>query len=150
MAKAFFVKVVRLVGRIEPISPIGFIKFIEVDNKRLKILILISMDLKLAEEKLRKTKEELEKELANLKGVPEMGTDVESDSYDQETDEAEEYSNMLALREDLKNRLVNVEKALDKIANGTFGKCDKCDKTIPEKILAVNPESNYCKEACRS
>jgi len=100
------------------------------------------MNLKGAEEKLKKTQEELEKELKTLKGVPEMGSDV--DSFDEETDEAEEYSTNLGIKQVLKERLIAVREALDKIKSGTYGKCEKCNKEISDKILEINPESKYC------
>lgn len=103
------------------------------------------MDLKIAEEKLNKTKADLEKELKGLEGIPDMGSDVESGNYDQETDEAEAYSNNLSIRDALKKRLQAVEKALEKIKAGTYGKCENCGANIPDEVLEVNPEATHCK-----
>ncbi|MFH1758947.1 MAG: hypothetical protein ABH822_00050 [Patescibacteria group bacterium] len=78
-------------------------------------------------EKLNKYKESLEKKRADLledmKDVPlvtDMGSDVESDSFDEETDEAEEMFNDAATREVLKKRLDDIEATLKKIEDGSF------------------------------
>lgn len=100
------------------------------------------MNLNEAKNKLEKTQEELEKELKNLEGVPEMGSEI--DAFDTETDESEEYSNNLGIKDALKKRLVAVKEALEKIKTGTYGKCEQCGGEIPEKVLEVNPESKHC------
>jgi RNA polymerase-binding transcription factor DksA len=99
-------------------------------------------DLKKYEAKLQQTQKDLEAELKGHPEVPELGTDV--DAFDTETDEAEEYSNELGVKDVLKQRLQAVEKALDKIQAGTYGKCEKCGMDISEEILEVNPESEFC------
>lgn len=101
-----------------------------------------TMDLQQAEKKLQQTQAELEKELKDLGGVPEMGSDV--DAFDTETDEAEEYSKNLGIKDSLKGRLQAVKDALVKIQSGTYGKCEKCGMQIPEEILTVNPEARFC------
>lgn len=100
-------------------------------------------DLSKYEEKLKETEKALEAELAGHRAeIPEMGSDV--DSYDTETDEAEEYSNELGIKQVLKNRLRAVRAALEKIKAGTYGHCANCKMDIPEKVLDVNPESDFC------
>jgi len=39
-----------------------------------------------------------------------------------------------------------VEKALEKIANNTYGKCDVCGEEIPEDRLEANPAALTCIE----
>ncbi|MEK7590169.1 MAG: TraR/DksA family transcriptional regulator [Patescibacteria group bacterium] len=95
-----------------------------------------------AEKKLQQTQADLEKELKDLGEVPEMGSDV--DAFDTETDEAEEYSKNLGIKDSLKGRLQAVKDALAKIQSGTYGKCEKCGMQIPEEILEVNPEARFC------
>ena len=92
--------------------------------------------------KLIQTQADLEKELKGLEGVPEMGSDV--DAFDTETDEAEEYSTNLGIKNALKSRLMAVKEALAKIEAGIYGKCEKCGMQIPEEILEVNPEAKFC------
>ena len=40
--------------------------------------------------------------------------------------------------------LMQIEEALQRIANKTFGYCDRCKKPIPLKRLRVIPYSRYC------
>lgn len=73
-----------------------------------------------------------------------FGSDV--DGFEEETDEAEEIGNELAMGQDLKLRLDEIDAALSKIHSGSYGKCEKCGKEIEEEVLDVNPEATLCKE----
>ena len=73
-----------------------------------------------------------------------FGSDV--DSFDEEADEAEEVSNQLAIANDLKGRLSEIDIALAKIASGKYGVCEKCGEAIEEEILDIDPESRFCKK----
>ena len=44
----------------------------------------------------------------------------------------------------LKTDLKEIEKALKKIKNGTYGICEKCGKKIEAKRLEVKPSAIYC------
>ena len=103
------------------------------------------MDLKSIKEKLLKEQEEIIKQLKDLGEVPDMGSDIEGETFEEEADEAEEYSKNLGIKQVLKERLLDIKNALDKIARGAYGKCEKCGKEIEPKLLEVNPESRYCK-----
>lgn len=100
-------------------------------------------DLQELKEQLEKTAGELEAQIKSEKKTPEYGSDV--DSFDEEADEAEEQGKKYGVQQVLKERLENVEKALDKIIRGGYGKCEKCGKDIPSDVLKVNPESGLCK-----
>lgn len=95
---------------------------------------------------LEKTKVDLEKEMKGLEVTPEFGSDV--DHFEEEADEAEELNKNLGVEKTLKDRLMNVERALEKIAKGTYGKCEHCKKDIEWEVLNVDPESRCCK-ACK-
>lgn len=41
-------------------------------------------------------------------------------------------------------QLVEVEKALKRIENGSYGFCSQCDEVINPKRLAINPTSTEC------
>lgn len=98
--------------------------------------------------KLEKTRSRLEQELAQLESPAsvDMGSDV--DAGDEKTDQAEEFSANVGAAEELKTRHRAVMSALNKIERGTYGKCEKCGMEIEKEILAVDPESQYCK-ACK-
>ncbi len=40
--------------------------------------------------------------------------------------------------------LDKIDQALEKIANGTYGKCDECEEDISLKRLEARPETNLC------
>ncbi len=94
--------------------------------------------------KLEATKRDLETELKSLAKNPEFGSDV--DHFEEEADEAEEYSKNLGVAKAMKERLMNVARALEKISNGTYGTCEKCGGAIESAILTVDPESGHCKK----
>lgn len=73
-----------------------------------------------------------------------FGDDV--DGYEEETDEAEEIGNQLAVGRDFKKRLDEIDVALSKIHNGTYGICEKCGREIESEILTLSPETPLCKE----
>jgi DnaK suppressor protein len=43
-----------------------------------------------------------------------------------------------------KNLLDKIEKALERIDNGTFGICEECDEAIAVKRLEARPETTLC------
>jgi len=105
------------------------------------------------ETQLKEYKNKLEKERTlimaeiNREEKPvDFGSDI--DHEDEETDKSEQVGNQLAVANDLKNRLSEIDIALSKIHDGTYGVCEKCGKPIEHEILAIDPESRFCK-ACK-
>jgi len=66
--------------------------------------------IKLLEEKRR-----IEEEITKHKNPPDFGSDV--DDFDEETDEAEETANTLALIHELKEQLHSIEKNIEELEN---------------------------------
>jgi len=99
------------------------------------------------QEKIKEYKNKLERErillLDEIKRN-EIPTDFGSD-LDDESDETENFGNQLAMVNDLKNRLNEIDIALNKIQSKDYGICEKCGKEIEEEILDTDPESRYCK-----
>jgi RNA polymerase-binding transcription factor DksA len=101
-------------------------------------------------------KEKLLKELATVgrknPSVPgdweAVATDLDSDSADENetADEIEEYENNAGILEKLEIQLGNVNKSLEKIEDGTYGKCSVCGIEIPVERLEANPSSITCIE----
>jgi DnaK suppressor protein len=105
-------------------------------------------------QKLDGYKKKLEKErgmlLAEIKqseSPKNFGADTEDP--DEESDKSEEVGNQLAVAEDLKNRLGEIDVALSKVQNGKYGICEGCGKAIEVEILDIDPESRLCK-TCKS
>ena len=106
--------------------------------------MLTEKDLQLLKEQLEKEAGELEPQLSTAKKPVEFGSD--NDHFDEEADEAEEFANNLGLQEALKERMADVELALEKMEKNAYGKCENCTEDISLEVLKVNPESRLCKD----
>ncbi len=71
-------------------------------------------------------------------------TNAEDTDMEEKADEVEEYDNKLSLEHSLELKLRDVSSALEKIANNTYGKCEKCEKEIEEARLLAFPEAKLC------
>lgn len=104
----------------------------------------------MTQEKLNQHKKKLEQErtliLSEIKQLEkplDFGKDI--DGGDEDSDKTEQFSDQLAIEQDLKLRLDDVQVALEKIQAGKYGICEKCGKQIEEEILDIDPESRLCK-----
>lgn len=70
----------------------------------------------------------------------------EDSDKDEEADEVQEYDNMLSLEHSLESKLRAVNMALEKIAEGQYGICEKCGKEIEDERLLAAPEAKLCME----
>lgn len=105
------------------------------------------------ESQLNEYKAKLEKERALIvaeikkeEGPVDFGSDI--DHGEEGSDKSEEVGNQLAVANDLKNRLSEIDIALGKIQTGTYGVCEKCGRPIEKEILDVDPESRLC-QSCK-
>lgn len=98
------------------------------------------------EEELLKEKGLLMKEVGSDKSSVDFGDDV--DSMEEESDEAEEKTNVLGVQEAVKNRINEIDAALNKIAKDEYGICEKCGGEISDNVLDAAPESLLC-ESCK-
>lgn len=104
--------------------------------------------------KLLKEKELIEKELnsfAQKKSeedwqtiLPKTGGESGSALDEIFADEIEEYLTSLSLEEILEKKLKHINLALEKIKNGKYGICEKCEKEIEEERLEILPEARFC------
>lgn len=118
------------------------------------------MDKKITEElksKLEEEKKALTKELGsfasedkNLKGNWDTKyPNRENGNMEEEADEVQEYDNLLSVEHTLELRLRDVNLALEKIAKGNYGICEKCGKKIEQERLLAYPEARLCMECKR-
>lgn len=96
-------------------------------------------------EQLEKEAGELEAQLSSVTKTADFGSDTETD-FSEEADEAEELSSNLGMQDALKERLQDIESALEKMNRGEYGKCENCGKEIPLEVLRAVPESRLCKD----
>ena len=87
----------------------------------------------LADEALGKPGDEAN---VNLSHVPIHMADLGTDSYEQQF--------TLSLMENEEQALGEIATALERIEQGTFGRCEECQKTIPQARLKALPFTCYC------
>lgn len=100
-------------------------------------------EIKHYEEKLEAEREKVTEEMHQASTPENFGDDVDPD---EETDEAEGFANATAAAQSLKDRVNEIEEALARIHDGTYGVCLECGKEISKDLLDVVPESMLCKD----
>ncbi|MFH1112160.1 MAG: TraR/DksA family transcriptional regulator [Patescibacteria group bacterium] len=68
------------------------------------------------------------------------------DKEDENAAEVATFTDNLSLEKTLENNLRDVEQALVRIENNTYGVCKYCKKEIDERRLRARPESGSCME----
>lgn len=88
----------------------------------------------------------IQKDMARFKETLDFGDDI--DHGEEESDESEEMGNYLSVKKSQDARLEQIEKALVKIEEGTYGICELCGSPIDAAVLKADPESLWCR-ACK-
>ena len=101
---------------------------------------------------LEKRKDELTAQLETI-GHKAEGEDNYDANFPQYGDSAEDnaievadYATNLSYERELEPELKDIDKALEKIEDGTYGKCEKCGKDIDIERLKVMPSATECVE----
>ena len=68
-------------------------------------------------------------------GVPDIG-DMSSNSYHQEV--------LMNLSETQRSRVRDIDAAVERIDEGVYGLCMRCEEEIPARRMEVRPFSRYC------
>lgn len=104
------------------------------------------MDPARAKELLAAEREQIEKDIAaNRRGGPEEGDErIEPGDYDSEALYQDELDAGIAA--DLKQRLAAVERAEERLANGTYGLSVRSGEPIPDARLEANPTAELTVE----
>jgi len=90
---------------------------------------------------------EREQILGEVKQIYESSKEMGQDGIQDIADEAANIYNkqiLLSLNENERMRLQEVDEALDRIENGTYGICEECGESIGLKRLDVRPVAKYC------
>lgn len=85
--------------------------------------------------------------IGEVKQIHESSKEMGQDGIQDIGDEAANIYNkqvLLSLSENERVRLQEVDEALDRIANGTYGTCEECGGPISLKRLEVRPVAKYC------
>lgn len=68
------------------------------------------------------------------------------DKSDENAIEVAEYEANIAEERDLEEKMRRVTAALERIEQGTYGRCAACGEAIPEQRLRAVPEAETCVE----
>jgi DnaK suppressor protein len=90
---------------------------------------------------------EREQIVGEVKQIDESSKEMGQDGIQDIGDEAANIYNkqvLLSLNENERMRLQEVDEALDRIGNGTYGICEECGGQISLKRIEVRPVAKYC------
>ncbi|EKE14226.1 MAG: transcriptional regulator, TraR/DksA family [uncultured bacterium] len=85
--------------------------------------------------------------LAKPTGIPgdyETTFEDMGDHEDENASEVEEYTDKLALENNLEKQLRETTEALERVEAGTYGYCENCQKDIPLERLRAYPSAKTC------
>ena len=92
----------------------------------------------LADEALRKNQRDAS---GNLSSMPIHMADIGTDNFEQEF--------TLNLLQSEEHVLGQIAEALERLNQGTFGRCEECQGPIPKARLSALPYTKYCVECAR-
>ena len=103
------------------------------------------LDLSAIEARLHAKKAELEERLGRFTAVPEPGANLSfGKRIGDGTSEAIDRLNQIGVGNSLVARHERIDRALHKLAAGTYGTCDVCGQPIDSRRLNAAPESVTC------
>ena len=96
-------------------------------------------------ERLRERRADLQRELAQLTAPPKAGTNLSfGKRIGDGTTEAVERLNATAMARSIAASVADIDRALQKIGDGSYGSCDRCGNAIPAERLEAVPHSVLC------
>ncbi len=116
----------------------------------------MTIDTQIFKTKLEEEKKQLEASLSEVgRKNPANPSDWEGKAEEIDAEKAdpidvadniEEYETNTAVTSELEIRLNNINAALNRIENNTYGVCRVCKKEIEKDRLEANPAAGTCKE----
>ena len=114
----------------------------ELDQVKKKLLLkraLLSGNVNsLESQALKNSRQDASGDLSNM---PIHMADIGSDNFEQEF--------TLGLIENEEELLLAIDEAIERIDDGTYGKCESCSKAIPKERLKAIPHASLCIECQR-
>jgi DnaK suppressor protein len=99
----------------------------------------------MAEELQSDVRATLEEEREHLRGqLQELGGVTYDENFADSGQVAAEQGENRALVNQLEETLAEVERALEKLDEGTYGSCEACGKPIAEARLEAMPSTKFC------
>lgn len=103
------------------------------------------LDLTAFEARLRERHAELRSRLGELAAAPERGAGISfGKRIGDGTIEAVSRLTDIGVGRGLETEQEGIERAIAKLAEGTYGRCDGCGAPIPVRRLEARPESVLC------
>ncbi|OGP87530.1 MAG: hypothetical protein A2156_10910 [Deltaproteobacteria bacterium RBG_16_48_10] len=105
------------------------------------------MDKKTLQRLKKALLKEREEIIGGVKQIHESSKEIGQDGIQDIGDEAANMYNkqiLLSLNENERMRLQEVDEALDRIGNGTYGICEECGGPVGLKRLEVRPVAKHC------
>ena len=94
---------------------------------------------------LRSEQADLQQRLGRFAAKPERGSNLSfGKRIGDGTIEAVDRLNQIGVAKRLESRLERVDRALEKLEDGTYGTCDACGGAIDPRRLRAAPESTVC------
>ena len=110
----------------------------------LKLELMTEGQLGMYKKKLLQERNLLLSEIKEHERPVNLGTDI--GDRDEEIDKEEAFGNELAMANDLKKRLDEIDVAMSKVYANTYGKCESCGKEVSPEVLDADPASRFCKD----
>lgn len=120
-------------------------KFVSVVNFPAKILEPIGNFLRQEIEKLTKRQQEL-KEVDPFNDPRRL---IDNAATDTEAEEQVGHERVVALKEQVDRRMIQIKKALTRMKVGKYGICEKCGKMIDTDRLMIMPEATSCADCAK-
>lgn len=114
-------------------------------NETEKFKVLLTEELTNLEAQLKTVGRKNPANPADWEAVEGGETEVDSAEEGDVAEAIESYENNSGIVAQLEPRLNEVKSALEKIENGSFGKCEVCGESIEEDRLEANPAAKTCK-----
>ena len=109
------------------------------------------LDLAEIERELRAEQAELRERMADMTRAPERGSQVSfGKRIGDGTTEAISRITEVGVHAKLQDNERRIARALEKIADGTYGVCDSCGKPIPAGRLRAVPQSVLCMDCAQA
>ena len=103
------------------------------------------MQLTEVQARLQARRRQLAGELAELTKPPEAGSNLSfGKRIGEGTTEAVERISSTAAARSIAAALTEVDRALEKVDEGTYGRCDDCGQTISSERLEAMPSATLC------
>lgn len=104
----------------------------DIKNRLLKLKTQLEHDMDMKEQQVAESGDDLVPERG---GIGNHMADDANETAEQET--------MLTLQHNIRRELEQVNMALARLGNGTYGKCSNCGRPIPAARLEARPYSLY-------